>query len=108
MKLALLIVAVALFIISVLAVVKEKYEKEVITGSVLGFVLLAVAYNYFVGIGTDTMQKIVYAYEHNKTLQCDEMQVNKQEFSYDYATQSFVGRGEFKGKVISIDTCEVQ
>ncbi len=108
MKLVITVVALLLFVIIAIALIKGEHQKKVIGGSIIVFILLAVAYETFKGSHEQRLSQMIYAYEHNQSLQCGDITVNQENFKYEYATQSFLGKGRYKGKIIPLKGCKQQ
>lgn len=109
MNIILLIVAVAIFIVVLFAFIKDEKQRFALLGGFLLLVVFGFVYSYFIDASSLKNAELAYSFEHGETLICkDGIEVKNNAFNYDYATKSFMGTGENKGKVVSIGDCKLK
>lgn len=108
MSVLLFIVAVALFAIVLFAVVEDNRQRVIISAVFAVVIVLGGTYAFINNSINQNRAEVIYAYEHDKTITCNGILVNKENFAYDYATQSFLGQNEHRGKTISLRDCTLQ
>jgi len=104
----LFIVAVALFVIILFAVVDDNRHRIIISAVFAIALILGGVYTFINDAIHQKRAEVIYTYDHNQTIICNGIQVNKENFIYDYATQSFLGQNEYRGKIISLRDCDIQ
>ena len=108
MSILLFIVAAAVFIVILFAVIEDQKQRLVISGFIIVAALVAGVFNYLSQSSAQKIRELANAFEQNQPLQCGDIVVTKENFVYDYPTQSLMGQGQFKGKNISIGECQKQ
>ncbi|MGM0623638.1 MAG: hypothetical protein ACQESH_06400 [Campylobacterota bacterium] len=108
MSILLFIVAAAVFIVILFAVVEDQKQRLVISGFIVVIALVAGVFNYFSQSGAEKTRELASVFEQNQPLQCGDIVATKENFVYDYPTQSLMGQGEYKGTNISIGECQKQ
>ena len=108
MSVLLFIVAVALFAIVLFAVVEDNRQRVIISAVFAVVIVLGGIYTFINDSKNEKRAQVLYAYEHDKVIICKGIEVHKENFSYDYATQSFLGQNEHRGKTISLRDCTLQ
>lgn len=91
----------------------ELQTKQKLLGSAVFFalVLAIVWFETHNDNQRDKVHQLVFAFEHNKTLVCQEdVLVNKENFNYSIGGHSFLGRANtsVKGLIIPISTCKIK
>ena len=106
-------IAIAVFITTVyLAIDKftdfSRIKKVLIT--LASFILLAMLYQYesFNDRQRQNTYTLLLAYENNKTLSCNDMEVNKKNFNYSSGGHSFLGKATapYSNAIVSIFECK--
>lgn len=106
MSVLLFIVAIAVFIVVIFTVIEENRQRLIITGVFAAVMAVAGIYTYVNSAKTEKKAEMVRAFDQNKTIICNGVEVNQGNFYYDYPTQSFIGTGEYRGQVISLSRCK--
>ncbi|MCW8953731.1 MAG: hypothetical protein OQK48_02180 [Sulfurimonas sp.] len=85
-----------------------KYQKSLITAVVLAIVLSAIAYNIYSTSQREKMLNAVMKYNQNKTIICDGIEVNNENYTLSIGTYTFIGKENTSnyGRMISASTCE--
>jgi len=104
----LFVVAVALFVIILFTVVEDNRHRIIISAVFAIVIVLGGMYTFINNTINQKRAEVIYAYDHNQTIICNGIKVNKENFVYDYATQSFLGQDEYRGKIISLRDCDTQ
>ena len=83
-------------------------QKFTVTGIVLFIVLSAIAFNKYSDTQTQKMLDIVLQYNQNKTVVCEGVEVNKENFTLSIGTYTFIGKENtpYYGQMISASKCE--
>ncbi len=85
-----------------------RLQKTVVTGAVLSIVLFAIAFNKYNDAKTQKMLDAVLRFNQNKTVVCDGVEVNKENFTLSIGTYTFIGKENTpnRGQMISASKCE--
>jgi hypothetical protein len=84
-------------------------QQEIISGSVLLVLILsAVAFNTYSSSQREKMLSVVIKYQQNKTITCDDKDINSTNYDLSIGTYTFIGRENtpFYGEMISASSCE--
>ncbi len=83
-------------------------QKSFIVKALLGLILSMYIFNLYSDAQRDKITDIVLKYEQNKNLTCNDIDVNKSNFSYSVGTQTFIGlkNSPHYGRLISASECE--
>ncbi|MGE4420505.1 MAG: hypothetical protein AB7D38_11855 [Sulfurimonas sp.] len=83
-------------------------QKTVVTGVVLFIVLFAIAFNKYNDAKTQKMLDAVLKFNQNKTIICDGIEVNKENFTLSIGTYTFIGKENTpnRAQMISASKCE--
>ncbi|HEY9202903.1 MAG TPA: hypothetical protein VIM82_01110 [Sulfurimonas sp.] len=83
-------------------------QKATVTGVVLFIVLFAIAFNKYNDAKTQKMLDAVLRFNQNKTVVCEGIEVNKDNFTLSIGTYTFIGKENTPnyGQMISASKCE--
>lgn len=116
-KYVILACGVLLFLAAIGAISKEHLSTKAKSLIIL-LVLLLLGFGYIFEDKSQAKanfrQELLLGFEQNKTLKCDQYNINNKKFNYEYGTASFVakdvkngGDASLAGLIISIDECEL-
>lgn len=104
-----------LFILSIFFIDDEKLSKKLkILISVFLVVLAFLAFFYEENFKNRTSQRneISLAFSQGKILKCGDLEIDKQNFEFSFATQTFIAKktvsGTFKNRIFKISDCEIK
>ncbi len=85
-----------------------KNEKIVVSIIVLSLVSSAIAYNAYSNAQTQKMNRVVMKFEQHKSVTCNGIEVNDQEYTLSIGTYTFIGKENTPNytQMISASTCE--
>ncbi len=85
-----------------------KNEKIVVTIVVLSLVLSAIAYNAYSNAQTQKMNSVVMKFDQHKSVKCNGIDVNDQNYTLSIGTYTFIGKKNTPNytQMISASTCE--
>lgn len=83
-------------------------QKAITMGVVVMISILASLYNYYSNQERDRVLEAINSFNQNKTLICDDIEVNNQNFTLSVGTYTFIGKkdSEHSGKMISAYKCK--
>ncbi len=85
-----------------------KNEKIVVSVVVLTLVFSAIAYNTYSNAKTQKMNNVVMKFDQHKTVKCNGIEVNDQNYTLSIGTYTFIGKKNTPNytQMISASTCE--
>ena len=85
-----------------------KSEKVLVTAVVLTIVLSAIAYNAYTNAQTQKMNSVVIKFNQHKSVKCNGIDVNDQNYTLSIGTYTFIGKENTPNyaQMISASTCE--
>ena len=86
----------------------NKKQKTIITAVILVIILSAIAFNTYSSTQRDNMMNVVTAFNQNKTVQCNGVDINNKLFDLSTGTFTFIGKKDTPnyGQMISASSCE--
>jgi hypothetical protein len=86
----------------------DKKQKTIVTSFVLVVILGAIAFNTYSSSQREVMLNAVRAFNQNKTITCDGVDVNKTNFTLSVGTYTFIGKKDtpFYEQMISASKCK--
>ncbi len=84
------------------------HQKTMITAVILLVVLSAIAFNAYSNAQRDKMLDIVMKFKQNKTVKCNSIDVNSENYTISIGTYTFIGKENTPnyGQMISASSCE--
>ena len=85
-----------------------KHQKTMITAAILAVVLSAIAFNAYSNSQRDKMLNVVMKFKQNKTIKCNGIDVNNENYTISIGTYTFIGKENTPnyGQMISASSCE--
>jgi len=85
-----------------------KHQKIIVTATVLGVILAAIAFNAYSTSQREKMLNVVMKFKQNKTVKCGDIDVNSSSYTISIGTYTFIGKKDTSnyGQMISASTCE--
>jgi len=86
----------------------NKHQKAIVTAIVLAIVLGAIAFNAYSSSQRDKMLNVVMKFKQNKTVKCNDIDVNNSDYTISIGTYTFIGKKDTPnyGQMISASSCE--
>ena len=86
----------------------NKSQKAVVTAVVLAIILGAIGFNKYSAMQRDNMMSVVTKFKQGKTVKCNDIDVNKSDFTLSVGTYTFIGKKDTQnyGQMISTSTCK--
>ena len=85
-----------------------KNQKIIISASLFGIILSAILYNNYMAQEQEKMLNIVTAFNQGKTVTCNGVDVNADNYTLSIGTYTFIGKENtpIYGQMISASSCE--
>jgi len=85
----------------------SKSQKIMVSSMVLAVILSAIAYNKYNKINQEKMLDVVLMYNQGKTVNCSDLEVNKDTYTLSVGTYTFIGKKGTSNyaKMIPASTC---
>lgn len=85
-----------------------KFQKITVTAIIMAIVLAAISYNSYSNAQSQKMLEVVRKFEQNKTVKCQNEDVNSTSFTLSIGTYTFIGKPNtpHANQMISVSECE--
>ena len=86
----------------------SRSQKIIVTAIVLVIVLSAITFNAYSNVQRDKMLNTVMKFNQNKTVKCNDIDVNSTNYTLSIGTYTFIGKENTPnyGQMISASECE--
>lgn len=83
-------------------------QKAITTGITLSIIFGAIAYNSYTNAQQEKMLNVVIKYNQDKTIKCNNLDINKSNFTLSIGTYTFIGKEgtPYYSQMISASECE--
>lgn len=85
----------------------SKKQKAIVTSVVFILILSAIGFNKYTNLQQERMMNVVLLYNQGKTVNCNGLEVNKENYTLSIGTYTFIGKEGTKNysKMLSASTC---